>query len=217
MKIRQLIFSLLLLFAMAVKAQFHTVDWGAVRGDSLLPVCTHVVDLPTDYAAYSYSARIEYPEFQKMTATEVARYSIEGKYAALPEMPAIECHVGIQAKKAQLDVAFLPVVMRDGKYYRINSYKLVVEKQPVQRPQRTAASVAERYAASSVLSAGKWVRVTVEENSVHKITDSELKKMGFANPSKVRLYGYGGHILPETGLASLPDDLCEVPVWRENG
>ena len=217
MKIKQLIFSLLLLFAMAVKAQFHTVDWGAVRGDSLLPVCTHVVDLPTDYATYSYSARIEYPEFQKMTATEVARYSIEGKYTALPEMPAIECHVGIQAKKAQLDVAFLPVVMRDGKYYRINSYKLVVEKQPVQRPQRTAASVAERYAASSVLSAGKWVRVTVEENGVHKITDSELKKMGFANPSKVRLYGYGGHILPETGLASLPDDLCEVPLWRENG
>jgi hypothetical protein len=33
----------------------------------------------------------------------------------------------------------------------------------------------------------------------------------------VRLYGYGGHILPETGLENLPDDLCEVPLWRENG
>ena len=188
MKIRQLILIILLLFATAAKAQFHPVDWGAVRGDSLLPVCTHVLDLPADYAAYSYSARIEYPEFQRMSDAEVSRYSIEKKFAALPEMPAIECHVGIQAKQAQLDVVFLPVVMRDGKYYRINSYKLVVDKQQAQRPQRVAAaSAAGRYAASSLLSTGKWVRIAVEENGVHKITDGELRKMGFANPSKVRL------------------------------
>ena len=214
MKIRRLIFSLLLLCATVVKAQFHSVDWGAVRGDSLLPQCTHVVDLPADYAAYSYSARIEYPEFQKMTAAEIARYSIGEE---LPEMPVVECYVGVQAKQAQLDVLFVPVVMRDGKYYRINSYKLVVDKQPVVRPQRAASSAAERYASSSLLATGKWVRIAVEENGVHRITDSELKKMGFANPSKVRLYGYGGHILPETDLASLPDDLVEVPLWRENG
>ena len=217
MKIRQLIFTVLLLCTAAVKAQFHTVDWSTVCGDSLLPLCTQVVELPSDYAAYSYSARIEYPEFQRMNDADVARYSMAEKYGALSEMPHVECHVGVQAKQAQLDVAFLPVVMRDGKYYRINSYKLVVDKQPVQRPQRAAASPAERYAASSVLSTGKWVRIAVEENGVHRITDSELKKMGFATPSKVRLYGYGGHILPETGLASLPDDLVEVPLWRENG
>ena len=29
--------------------------------------------------------------------------------------------------------------------------------------------------------------------------------------------GDGGHILPETDLASLPDDLVEVPLWREDG
>ena len=217
MKIRQLIFTVLLLCTAVVKAQFHTVDWSTVRGDSLLPLCTQVVELPSDYAAYSYSARIEYPEFQRMSDADVARYSMAEKYGALSEMPHVECHVGVQAKQAQLDVAFLPVVMRDGKYYRINSYKLVVDKQPVQRPQRAAASSAERYAASSLLSTGKWVRIAVEENGVHRITDGELKKMGFAAPSKVRLYGYGGHILPETGLASLPDDLVEVPLWRENG
>ncbi len=218
MKIRQLIFSLLLLYATLAKAQFHSVDWGTVRGDSLLPQCTHVVDLPADYAAYSYFARIEYPEFVRMTPAEVARYSIEEKFASLPEMPVVECHVGVQAKQAQLDVVFLPVVMRDDKFYRINSYKLVVDRQPVPQRQRAAAVAAtERYTASSVLSTGKWVRIAVEENGVYKITDGELKKMGFANPSKVRLYGYGGHMLPETDLASLPDDLVEVPLWRENG
>ena len=217
MNIRRAIFYLLLLCVVAVRAQFRTVDWSGVRGDTLLPMCTQVVDLSADYAAYSYTAHIEYPEYQVMGDADVARLSIAEKYGALPEVPVVECHIGVQAKQAQLDVAFLPVVMRDGKYYRINSYKLVVDRQPVQRPQRAAASPAERYATSSVLATGKWVRVAVEENGVHKITDSELKKMGFNNPSKVRLYGYGGHILPETGLEKLPDDLCEVPLWREKG
>ena len=214
MKARQLIFSILLLCTVAVRAQFHSVEWS--RSDSLLPVCAQVVELPDDYAAYSYSAHIEYPEFQRMSDADVARYSIEEKYGELPSIPVVECYVGVQSKRAQLDMVFLPVVMREGKYYRINSYKLVVDRVPVQRAQRAAiASAAERYAASSVLSKGKWVRIAVEENGVYKITDDELYKMGFKDPTKVRLYGYGGHILPETGLASLPDDLVEIPLWRE--
>ncbi|MBQ5887952.1 MAG: hypothetical protein IIW77_01590, partial [Bacteroidaceae bacterium] len=217
MKIRHLIFSILLLCVTAVRAQFYSVGWETLRGDSLLPVCTQVVELPSDYGNYTYSAHVEYPEFQKMSDAEVACFSLVEKYGVLPEMPIVECHVGVQAKQAQLDVAFLPVVMRDDKYYRINSYKLVVDKQPVLRPQRAASSAAGRYAASSVLSTGKWVRIAVEENGVYRITDNELYKMGFKNPTKVRLYGYGGHILPEKGLASLPDDLVELPLWRENG
>ena len=92
MKIRQLIFSLLMLCATVVNAQFHSVDWSVVRGDSLLPQCTHVVDLPADYNSYAYSAHIEYPEFQKMSEAEVARFSLVEKYGTLSEMPVAECH-----------------------------------------------------------------------------------------------------------------------------
>ena len=204
-----------MLVPLAAQAQFTDVCWSENRTDSLLPVCTSVVGLPDDYEAYSYTARVEYPEYRRMTAEEVARYSLAEKYAALPAQPVVECHVGVQAKVAQLDVAFVPVVMRDGVYYRIDSYKLVVDRHPVQHPQRAASSAAVRYAASSVLSTGKWVRIAVEENGVHQITDKELYKMGFKDLAKVRLYGYGGHLLPETGLASLPDDLVEIPMWRD--
>ena len=113
MKIRHLILSVLLLCVTAVRAQFLSVGWDTLRGDSLLPVCTQVVELPADYDNYTYSAHIEYPEFQKMSDAEVARFSLVEKHGALPEMPVMECHVGVQAKHAQLDVAFLPVVMRD--------------------------------------------------------------------------------------------------------
>ena len=78
-------------------------------------------------------------------------------------------------------------------------------------------STSERYAANSVLASGKWVMVSVIEDGIHKITHNELKKKGFQDPAKVRLFGYGGHMLPEVGLENLPDDLCEVPLWHEDG
>ena len=216
MRTKNILFALCLLCAFTARAQFADVQWSSLRGDSLLPHCTQVVDLPDDYALYEYTAHVEYPEYQRMTAEEVARYSLTGKYATLPASPFVECHVGIQAKRPQLDVSFVPVVMRDGEYYRINSYKIVVDK--TLRPQRSAVatrSATERYAANSVLASGKWVMVSVVENGIHKITHNELKKMGFQDPTKVRLYGYGGHMLPERGIENLPDDLCEVPLWRE--
>ena len=216
MNVKRLISAFLLLSPLWMQAQFVSVDWASSRGDSILPVCISVVDLPADYANYTYSAHIEYPEYQKMTAEEVARYALIAKEVF--EQPVIECNVGIQAKRPQLDVAFLPVVLRGGEYYRLNSYKLVVDKAP-SAIKRTSASrsVNERYAANSLLAQGRWVRVSVKDDGIHKITDSELKKMGFSNPDKVRLFGYGGHILPETSLETLPDDLQEVPLWREKG
>ena len=218
MNIKKITFALLLLCPLWLQAQFVSVDWATLRGDSVLPVCASVVDLPADYANYAYSAHVEYPEYQKMTSEEVERYSLNVKYENLSAQPQIECVVGIQAKRPQLDVAFLPVVLRDGEFYRLNSYKLVVDKTPCAVKKTTVTrSANERYAANSVLAQGRWVRISVTENGVHKITDGELKNMGFQNPEKVRLFGYGGHILPETGLETLADDLHEVPLWREKG
>lgn len=207
-----------MLFPLVLRAQFVDVVWSGEKGDTVLPLCTAVVDLPSDYASYSYSAHLEYPEYQRMTTEEVARYSLKEKYASLPGLPAVECHVGVQAKQPQLDVVFLPIVMRDGAYYRINSYKLVVDKKPLPAKAKSSVrSAAERYVSASVLATGKWVRISVQDNGVHKITHKELKNMGFKDPAKVRLYGYGGHMLPENGIEELVDDLCEVPLWREDG
>ena len=212
---RILFFIISLLLPSVMHAQFAEVDWSVYRGDSLLPVCSQVVDLPSDYASFEYSAHVEYPEYRRMTAEEIARYSIVERFGLLPELPVVECHVGIQAKRAQLDMAFIPVVMRNGDYYRIDSYKLVIDRRLTGKSAPMARAAGERYAVGSVLAQGKWVRIAVSENGIHKITHAELKKMGFKNPANVRLYGYGGHLLPEKGLATLVDDLPEVPLWRE--
>ena len=174
---RILFFIISLLLPSVMHAQFAEVDWSVYRGDSLLPVCSQVVDLPSDYASFEYSAHVEYPEYRRMTAEEIARYSIVERFGLLPELPVVECHVGIQAKRVQLDMAFIPVVMRNGDYYRIDSYKLVIDRRLTGKSAPMARAAGERYAAGSVLAQGKWVRIAVSENGIHKITHADRKSV----------------------------------------
>ncbi|MDR1160736.1 MAG: type IX secretion system sortase PorU, partial [Tannerellaceae bacterium] len=73
-----------------------------------------------------------------------------------------------------------------------------------------------RYAARSVLSSGMWMKIKVEQTGICKITYDDLRKMGFADPSRVSVHGYGGWPLDEDfgpGAAYI-DDLPPVAVYR---
>ncbi|MEG1617596.1 MAG: type IX secretion system sortase PorU [Bacteroidales bacterium] len=72
------------------------------------------------------------------------------------------------------------------------------------------------FAASSVLSDGHWVKIAVEENGIYQITDAELKKMGFSDPDRVGVFGFGGHLLDEAFSNPHIDDLPEVAVYRDS-
>ncbi|MDE6243265.1 MAG: hypothetical protein K2M14_04555, partial [Muribaculaceae bacterium] len=73
---------------------------------------------------------------------------------------------------------------------------------------------AQNYARESVLNQGKWVKINIKEEGMQLLTPAALKGMGFSDPSKVHVYGYGGYILPETLNDANPDDLPQQPVVR---
>lgn len=79
-----------------------------------------------------------------------------------------------------------------------------------------AVNAQSRYAEHSLLSSGKWVKIRVKDEGVYQLTKSDLTKMGFTNPSKVRLYGYNVPILPETYIEEFDDDLTEIPAYRKS-
>jgi len=84
--------------------------------------------------------------------------------------------------------------------------------------QVASAFATSRYATSSRLASGKWVRISIPETGVYQITDDELTAMGFSNPENVRLYGFGGAAIGEAFASlSLDDDLPQVPTSRYNG
>jgi hypothetical protein len=74
---------------------------------------------------------------------------------------------------------------------------------------------ASRYATKSALSEGKWVKISINETGIYKLTYSDLKKMGFPDPAKVSIHGYGGWPLEEDfKKAEYIDDVPPVAVWR---
>ncbi|MDR0795965.1 MAG: type IX secretion system sortase PorU, partial [Tannerella sp.] len=72
------------------------------------------------------------------------------------------------------------------------------------------------YAPQSALSEGKWMKVRVEETGIYKLTYTDLRKMGFPDPEKVSVHGYGGWILDEDFSKPYIDDLPATAVWRGN-
>ena len=77
-----------------------------------------------------------------------------------------------------------------------------------------AAKAEERYAEHSVLREGNWAKIRVAESGFYQLTDALIKKAGFSDASRVRIYGYGGALQPEklSGYyLSATDDLKDVP------
>ncbi|MDR3328116.1 MAG: type IX secretion system sortase PorU [Prevotellaceae bacterium] len=73
-----------------------------------------------------------------------------------------------------------------------------------------------RYAGSSVLSSGRWIKIAVAKNGIYKLTYEDLNSMGI-NPAQVRVYGYGGALLPERFTEPYIDDLPEVAIYMNKG
>ena len=69
------------------------------------------------------------------------------------------------------------------------------------------------YAAESKLAAGEWVRISVTNTGIYQITDAELRRMGFSDPAKVGVFGFGGNMLNESFAQDHIDDLPELPVY----
>ena len=209
---------LLSLFSSLRAQEYFSLTASQVRIDSLLPVFTYQKQLGAHYADSLWHVSIEYPLFEDLPVADVLRYQqISG--APLPEMPEVSQTIAVARKKGVLEVSFVPLVFRDGKYQRLVEFKLNVEA--IAKAQTRAADApAERYASHSVLRSGKWAKIRVPQSGFYQLTDALVKKAGFTDPSRVRLYGYGGALQPEclTGkYLTATDDLQEVPTCTVDG
>lgn len=81
----------------------------------------------------------------------------------------------------------------------------------------THALSPETFATSSKLATGKWAKIEVAESGMQMISNATLKSLGFSDPDKVNVYGFGGRMLPETLFESMPDDLPLIPSVRTPG
>ena len=72
------------------------------------------------------------------------------------------------------------------------------------------------YTGQSVLSNGKYVKISVQETGVHRISYEMLKEWGL-NPENVAVLGYGGAMLSEDFTKHHWDDLPSVAFYMHKG
>lgn len=203
--------------AMTVVAQeFTYVDWKILKADSFPTYYNEVIPLEENYNDYRYEVTLDYPEYKQLTTKEAK--DVANWADSLPDEPQVNANVTVSRKKGYLDVSFIPIVKRAGTYYKLLSFKMKIARrgQVVKRVATYATNSAGRYADHSVLAQGRWVKIGITSNGVYRLTHADLQRMGFNDASRVKLYGYGGHIQDEKIDADEDfDDLEEVPLYRD--
>ena len=218
-----IVMATLLLSVMAHAQHFFNLTADEVKIDSVLPCFSYQQALGPHYADSVYEVSIAYPEFMEMSKGDIARYQTITTEVP-PTLPNVEQFVSVVRKEGVLNVSFVPVVFRDGKYQKLVSFMLDV-KATAPGHSRNLSTLhpspsSPRYAAHSVLAEGKWAKIRVGETGIYQLTDALIRQAGFSNPSKVRIYGYGGALQDEqlTGdYLSSTDDLKEVPICVVGG
>ena len=218
----------LLLTSIAMQAQrFFNLTADEVRVDTLLPVFNYAYPIGPHYADSTYEVSIEYPEFVPMSHEEIERYERITNYKLrntneipLPALPEIHQSFSVDRKQGTLHIGFIPLVYRNGQYQKLVSFKLDVRGKALEDSKGRRASANTRYADNSVLRSGSWAKIRVPQTGIYQLTSDLIKKAGFNDINKVKIYGYGGARQPEQLTAYYlkeTDDLQEVPTCTVNG
>lgn len=213
---------------------FFNLTAEQVRIDSVLPMFSYRYPVGVNYADSVYSVSIAYPEYIDMSATDVANYQ-RITTDTLPQLPAVNSYMTIDRKQGTLELSFVPLVFRNGKYQKLVSFMLKIKGEAVATSGQTrsnliasktaASKVAKattaslRYAAHSKLQSGTWAKIRVAGSGIYELTDAAIRKAGFTDLSKVRIYGYGGALVPEVLTADYLtnyDDLPEVKTYTNS-
>ena len=207
------------LSSLPISAQdFFDLTAQQVKIDTLLPVFTWQKQLKASFADSIYTVQIDYPEFIDMQEDDIRRYH-QICSDPLPEMPIIHQSIGVVRKQGILEVSFVPLVFRNGKYQKLVSFGLNVKRRAITR-SFSRASEEKRYTDHSVLSEGNWAKIRIPQSGFYQLTDAFIRKAGFSDLNKVKVYGYGGALQPESlsgDYLTATDDLKEVPTCTIGG
>ena len=216
---RLFIISVIILACISTHAQrFFNLTAEEVRIDSLLPVFTHTIPLGYHYADSVYTVSIAYPEFIPVSVDD-AEHCQRIYSDTLPAMPTVHQTIGVSRKQGLLQLAFTPIVYRNGQYQKLVSFMLKV-KATAKSGVRRASSAQMRYAENSVLKNGTWAKIRVPSSGIYQLTNDLIKQAGFTDFNKVKIYGYGGALQPEVlsgDYLAATDDLKEVPTCTVGG
>ncbi len=106
-----------------------------------------------------------------------------------------------------LDVTIIPFKLENKKLFRLESFKLNIEKHPIIKLK----SATGWFANNSLLSTGKWCKVGVKKDGIYKLTYRQLQDMGI-EPSQASFFTKTPG-MESTIIQDYVDDIKEIPVY----
>ncbi len=157
-----------------------------------------------------------------LSAEEMA--VISENISFISSTPQVKFSYVTEKKQQKILVHVLPFISENGSLKKVVSFDLQYFPSNNNAPLklRSAAlqpksGIVHTYAAQSVLRSGKWVKISVPESGIYKITYDDLVRWGIPNPANANIFGYGGAMLPEYFENEKIDDLPQLAVWKEKG
>lgn len=164
-----------------------------MRIDSTLPETMHFFSLPRNHKDSAYTLRLLYPEYTPLTRRQRKRYrNITGSKHA-PTEPQIRYDIVRERTDASLCASIMPVVEHNGRLCFLSSFLPQLQSEDAPSKEEPVPV----YTANSVLAQGKWAKVAVLRTGIHELTKDIISKAGFTDLTKVKVYGYGGNMVPE--------------------
>lgn len=112
--------------------------------------------------------------------------------------------------RSHLQLGILPFRRNGNGIERLVSFSLIVHEV---HESNSIAKKTNSIPSSSVLSSGNWIKVSVSETGVHKLTHAQLTEMGISQVQNIRIFGYGG-MLPTQNIEARPWKLTENSVYK---
>jgi hypothetical protein len=179
-------------------------------GENTLPYFTRKI-------AWTAKGMLPVVSIEVTESTEMAVGVLHGiDHSHLKQSPLLEYSLAREAGNSYVMVKVLPFIREgDGRVLQVDRFEIIVEQEAALAPLKSAR--AGSWMDHSLLASGNWIKVSVEESGIHKLSYEQLQDMGLANPATVSVYGSGATLLPEQYSQGYVDDLEAVPLYIHKG
>lgn len=177
---------------------------GAVYSDQSPYLPYFVQRVPVDFPS-GMDAEIVHPIYDEWQGEVPA-----GLDKFLGEKPEVKVSVLRSGNDVFSEISFIPIILKDGKVYLLRKFGIRTSGNAPLKSLKAAYS----WKPESMLASGKWVKIKTGKKGIYRIPYEKLVSLGFSDPSKVNVYGYGGYALNES-LAEIPfDDMVANATWH---
>lgn len=173
-----------------------------------LPAISEMIETST-------RAKIEFTELNYESYTP-SNKTLSQKLSNLKGQPAPVIYHTLEGNKIYTAYSICPFKEQNGQYYRLKSFKYqITEGTPFAQPG-TSASTSKRAAANSVLASGTWLKFSVTQDGLYKLTASDLQQAGInvgsLDPKRIKMYSHQGGMLSELNSAPSFEDIPEMAI-----